>query len=122
MSFQSEYLIYRLAPGESLWPRWFIWEIGYALQFVAVEFLFRGFMVHGLRPQFAGFAVGIMTIPYCLIHFGKPWQETCAAVLAGLALGWLSLRTRSIWWGVLLHVSVAWSMDTLSLWRTGRLG
>jgi hypothetical protein len=34
-------------------------------------------------------------------------------------LGWLSLRTGSIFGGVMLHIMVAWSLDILALWHKG---
>ena len=43
------------------------------------------------------------------------------AVLAGIALGTLALRTRSIYGGVLIHIAVAWSMDLLVLSHKGQL-
>ncbi len=66
-------------------------------------------------------AIWAMMVPYCMIHFGKPWPETVAAIVAGLALGTLALRYRSIWAGFLVHVSVAVSMDVASLIQRGEL-
>jgi hypothetical protein len=59
-----------------------------------------------------------MVVPYCMIHFGKPWAECLAAILAGTVLGTLSLKTRSIWSGFLIHVTVAISMDLAALLQT----
>ena len=64
------------------------------------------------------YAIFAMIVPYCMIHFGKPFLECLAAIVAGTVLGTLALKTRSIWCGVLIHVSVAWTMDLLSLWHT----
>lgn len=50
-------------------------------------------------------------------EYHKPLPEAMGAIVAGVVLGWLALRTRSIWGGVLLHVAVALSMDALALWR-----
>ena len=52
----------------------------------------------------------------------QPMPEAFASIVAGLALGYMSLRTRSIWLGAAIHVTVAISMDFASLWRQGRLG
>ena len=43
-------------------------------------------------------------------------------LVAGVALGLMSLKTRSVWLGAALHISVAWGMDTCSLWRKGLIG
>ena len=96
-AFQAKYPFYRLQPGEPFWPRLWIWEAAYTCQFFALEFFFRGFMVHGLRQRFGIYAIFVMTVPYCMIHFGKPMTETLAAIGAGIILGLMSLKTRSIW-------------------------
>jgi membrane protease YdiL (CAAX protease family) len=56
-----------------------------------------------------------------MIHYGKPYLEAHGAVVAGVVLGTLSLRTRSIYSGFLLHISVAAGMDTLSLFKRNAL-
>jgi membrane protease YdiL (CAAX protease family) len=121
-SFQSKYPFYKLFPGEAFWPRLWIWEAAYICQFFALEFFFRGFMLHGLRHRLGIYAIFAMTIPYCMIHFGKPMTETFGAIGAGVVLGLMSLKTRSIWFGACLHVAVALSMDFLALWHRGMLG
>lgn len=119
LHFQETYPYYELGKGEPLWPRFWIWEMAYALQFLGLEFFFRGFVLHGLRHRFGAYAILVMTVPYCMIHFEKPLPETCGAILAGLALGFMSIKTRSIILGAAIHVSVALSMDFSSLWRRG---
>lgn len=91
-----------------------MWEAMYAVQFLSLEFFFRGFMLRGLRSIGAN-AIFVMIVPYCMIHFGKPFAETMGAIVAGTVLGTLAMRTRSIWGGVLIHVGVAVSMDLLAL-------
>jgi len=58
-------------------------------------------------------------VPYCMIHFRKPMPETFGTLVAGVVLGFLSLKTRSIWIGTAIHLSAALSMDFLSMWRKG---
>ncbi len=118
-SFQSRYPFYRIGKKENLWPDFWIWEIMYFLQFIALEFFFRGFMTLGLRKRFGYYSIFIMMIPYCMIHFGKPMPETVGAIIAGLILGTLSMKSRSILLGVLIHYSIAISMDMCALWRKG---
>lgn len=118
-SFQERYPFYHLPNTEPLWPNFFTWQLFYFFQFIALEFFFRGFMVHGLKKQFGYYSVFIMTIPYCMIHFGKPFPETMAAIIAGIILGTLSLKSRSIWMGVAIHYIVAFSMDISALWQKG---
>lgn len=118
-SFQSKYPFYDLAQNESLFPNFLLWQILYFIQFIGVEFFFRGFMVHGAKKGIGIYSVFVMTIPYCMIHFGKPMPETIAAIVAGIVLGFLSLKSKSIWLGVAIHYSVAITMDLLSLWQKG---
>jgi membrane protease YdiL (CAAX protease family) len=114
-SFQESYPFYELNTGEKLWPRFFVWELLYAMQFVSLEFFFRGFVLHGTRHRAGSMAIFVMMVPYCMIHFQKPMPETFGAIGAGIILGFMSLKTRSIWLGAALHIAVAWSMDFLAL-------
>ncbi|MDJ0867495.1 MAG: CPBP family intramembrane metalloprotease [Myxococcota bacterium] len=120
-SFQARYPFYDLRAGESLWPWLWAWEGLQLLYFFSLEWFFRGFLVHGLRQRLGFYAVPVMAVPYCMIHFGKPLPETLAAIVAGLVLGSLSLKNRTIWLGVAIHATVALSMDLASLWRRGLL-
>ncbi len=117
-AFQASYPFYKSAYG---WTDLLVWEAFYALQFFALEFFFRGFMVRGLVERFGAGAVLFMVVPYCMIHFQKPFLETLGAIIAGVVLGILALRTRSIWGGATIHVAVATSMDLAALARKGAL-
>jgi membrane protease YdiL (CAAX protease family) len=119
--FQAKYPYYRLGPGESLWPKLFMWEALYASQFVALEFFFRGFIVNGLRQSMGYAAVFMPIMPYTMIHYGKPLPEALGSVITGFVLGTMALKTRSIWGGAAIHISIACSMDFLSLWQQGKL-
>lgn len=88
-----------------------LWEAAYGLHFVAVEFFFRGFLLFGLAERLGPYAILISTVPYCMIHFAKPPGEAIGAILAGLALGYLAWKNRSLWGGALLHWGVAITMD-----------
>lgn len=117
-SFQSKYPFYRFfPPGEAPGPRFYVWELLYAVQFLSLEFFFRGYMIQAGRKRLGPYVIFVMTIPYCMIHFGKPIQETLGAIVAGVLLGFMALKTRSIWLGAALHIAVAWTMDALAVWR-----
>lgn len=120
--FQNTYPFYHLSPGESLWPNFWRWELEYAFQFFCLEFFFRGFIVHGTKHRFGCYSILVMTVPYCMIHYGKPMPEAFASIVAGIALGFMSLKTRSIWMGAAIHVTVALTMDFTSMWRKGWFG
>jgi membrane protease YdiL (CAAX protease family) len=115
--FVNHYPFYRLA-GRS-WFDLIVWELLYLSQFVFLEFFFRGFMLNALRPAMGANAIWVMCVPYLMIHFPKLWLEATGAILFGLFLGILALRSRSIWGGVLVHAGVALSMDIAALLRKG---
>ncbi len=119
--FLNRYPFYRIPEGVSLWPRFYLWEAFYLVQFIALESLFRGFLLYRLSRTVGSLAVPIAMVPYCMIHWGKPTPEAFAAILAGLGLGLMSLRTGSIWPGAILHMAVALTMDLASLYQQGRL-
>lgn len=120
--FQDLYPFYRVNSRADLGPRFFRWEVVYALQFIGLEFFFRGFLVHGTKHRFGVYSIFLMVIPYCLIHIHKPAPEMVGSILAGVALGLVSLVTRSIWPGAFLHILVAWGMDASVLFRRGMIG
>jgi membrane protease YdiL (CAAX protease family) len=111
--FIDHYPFYQLANRS--WFDLLAWEIIYLSQFVFLEFFFRGFILQSLRPAFGVNAIFIMCIPYLMIHFSKPWLEASGAILFGLFLGVLAMRSRSIWGGVAVHAGVAASMDIAAL-------
>jgi len=119
-AFQAKYPFLKIKEGDAF-SDLVKWELLYCVQFFVLEFFFRGFMVFGLRPQLGVYSVFVMTIPYCMIHFGKPLPETLAAIIAGVILGFLSLKNRSIWLGFLIHCSVGVGMDMAALWQKGML-
>ncbi len=113
--FQEYYPFYRYA-HRSLFD-FLVWEAFYMAQFLSLEFFFRGFMIQPLKRIMGSSAIFAMMIPYVMIHIGKPMVECFAAIIAGIVLGTLALRTRSIWSGFLIHMSVALSMDLLAIWQ-----
>ncbi len=92
-----------------------VWEALYFAQFFALEFFFRGWLLAALRKPFGSSAIFVMAVPYCMIHYGKPYLEAHGAILAGIALGSLAMKTRSIYSGFLLHITVAAAMDYVAL-------
>jgi membrane protease YdiL (CAAX protease family) len=112
--FADYYPMYKLA-GRS-WLDFGVWELIYLAQFFTLEIYFRGFWLRAMRTFGAG-AIWSMVVPYCMIHYGKPYHEAMAAVIAGVVLGSLAMRTRSIYAGFLVHATVAVLNDILALSR-----
>lgn len=98
---------------------WILFELIYLPQFFAVEFFFRGPLLAFFDDLKKGFGIYFMTLPYALIHIHKPFPEAIGSIFAGLVLGHLALKGRSIWPGVVLHMAIALTMDTLGLYQSG---
>ncbi len=114
--FSSHYPFYKFAHRS--WFDLIAWEVLYLLQFICVEFFFRGFIIQGCRPTFGVNAIFVMIVPYLMLHFSKPWLEASGAIFFGLFLGMLAFYSRTIWGGVMVHVSIALSMDVAALIQT----
>ncbi|OJY18478.1 MAG: hypothetical protein BGO98_32610 [Myxococcales bacterium 68-20] len=111
--FGTYYPFYKLSTRS--WFDFLVWEAMYFAQFFALEVFFRGFWLGSLRRSFGSGAIFVMAVPYCMIHYGKPYLEACGAIVAGIALGSLSMKTKSIYQGFLVHITVAALMDWLAL-------
>jgi membrane protease YdiL (CAAX protease family) len=92
-----------------------LWEAIYFTQFLALELFFRGLWLGALRRSLGSGAIFSMCVPYCMIHYGKPYLEANGAIIAGIVLGSLSMRTKSIYAGFLVHITVALTMDLVAL-------
>lgn len=120
--FQERYPLYEIYRGQShAWRDLSVWWPFYVMQFVAIESFFRGFLVLGLGKRIGAVSVLVATIPYMMIHLVKPPAEAAASIVGGLVMGTLAWRTKSIWWGVGVHVTVAAVMDVMSLGHKGFL-
>ena len=99
------------------WSRFLVYEIGMLLYMISWEFMWRGYMLFGLKEKFGYYSVLIQMIPFVILHNGKPAPETFGAILGGIALGILALRTNSIYYCVITHMGVMLSIDLLSTLR-----
>jgi membrane protease YdiL (CAAX protease family) len=103
---QSEYPLAKTLLADQ--SHLFVYELGYIVfYYIAWEFFFRGFLLFGLKERFGAFnAVLIQTISSCLIHIDKPEGEIIGSIFIGILFGMIALRSRSIWWVFLLHISI----------------
>jgi hypothetical protein len=95
-------------------PWWYklLYEISYGSDFVTIELFFRGFLILGF-VQFAGKdAILPMACFYCTIHFGKPMAECISSFFGGILLGIIVYHTKSIVGGLIVHLGIAWLMET----------
>lgn len=117
LSNQQDFLTYYpFYKGASRsWFDLLMWEALYFSQFLALEFYFRGFLLDSMRRTMGSAAIFVVAVPYCMIHYGKPYLEAHGAIIAGIVLGSLAMRTRSIYGGFLVHITVAGLMDYMAL-------
>ena len=70
------------------------------------EFIFRGFMLFGLRERFGSLAIWVQAIPFAIMHLGKPELETLSTVFGGAAFGYIDLESRSVLPSFLIHWAI----------------
>ena len=114
---RSGALQYAQAYKVPYWQTATIFETLYALNFISVEFLFRGVLVIGFVRFLGPYAVLPMVGSYAVLHFGKPMTETITSVLGGYLTGIFAYYTNRIWGGVILHITLALSMEFFGLFR-----
>ena len=82
----------------------------------AWEFICRGYLLFGFERRVGGpTAIAVQTIPFAVMHVGKPGPEAIGSIVAGIVLGIVALRNRSFIPGVILHWSVAATLDIFAL-------
>ena len=68
---------------------------------IVEELSFRGFVMGNLRFFGDGFAIVVSSVMFALLH-GNMVQSPFA-LMAGVALGYLSVKTDSLWTGIIIH-------------------
>ncbi len=100
-----------LLSARSNWNEFLIYESGMLMYMFSWEFIWRGFMLFGLKEKFGYYAVLMQMIPFVILHNGKPAPETFSAILGGIAIGILALRTNSFLYGVIVHMGIMLLID-----------
>lgn len=85
------------------WPELLV---SHALYMFSWEFLFRGYMLFGLEKSIGKSAIFVQTIPFVLLHLGKPFLETLACIPGGFLLGYMAYRTRSFLPCFIIHFGI----------------
>ncbi len=76
------------------------------LDLVPTEFLLRGFLLFALLRVVGPFGVVVATVPFVMVHIGKPDLEAISTLGGGLVFGWLNWRTGAIWASAVYHVAI----------------
>jgi hypothetical protein len=87
------------------------YELSYATDFVATEFLFRGLLIIGMTRYFGPSVILPMAVWYVTIHFGKPLGETISSFFGGWLLGIIAYYSKSIYGGIIVHLGIALLME-----------
>ncbi|MBC7866066.1 MAG: CPBP family intramembrane metalloprotease [Gloeobacteraceae cyanobacterium ES-bin-316] len=115
--FLKQYPMVFRAMGESPVHKYFyvlLYELVYALNFLGIEFFFRGFLILAF-VRIAGMnAILPAAAFYCCIHLNKPLPEAISSFFGGWLLGIISYNTKSIWGGVFIHVGIAMFMELVA--------
>jgi hypothetical protein len=128
-SMREIYPFYR--PFSSL-GQFLLYELTYVPFFIAIEFIFRGYLLFGLAGvrddeikdggegvpgvfYFHRYALLIQMLSYTAWHLGKPLPETWGTLVWGLVAGATAYSVRSIWPIVLSHWLLNVVLDALIL-------
>lgn len=82
----------------------YAWQM--AIYMLGWEFLFRGFMLFGLKDKFKEGSIFIQMIPFVLLHIGKPEVETISTIFTGILWGYICYRGKSFWPAYIMHMGV----------------
>lgn len=88
-----------------------LFETAYSSDFISIELFFRGFLIITLGKLMGRQCLLPIALFYFSIHLGKPMMEAISSFFGGLILGAISYNSKSIWGGLLVHVSIALLME-----------
>lgn len=72
----------------------------------AQEFLYRGFLLFGLRDKLKESSILVQMIPFALLHLGKPEVETISTLFTGILFGYIAYRGKSFWPAFIIHLFI----------------
>lgn len=124
-SMQLEYpMLYRgilgpARPEAFSWSSFVLYEATYALFFLTIEFIFRGYLLFGLSRRFGRYAVLFQMLSYTAWHLVKPLPELSGTLFWGFATAAVTLRTRSLWYVFVAHYILNIYLDCMILHGQG---
>ncbi len=90
-------------------------ELSYGMYMFFWEFFFRGYMLFGMSRSLKWGSIIVQTIPFVVLHHGKPGMELAASLPAGIILGILAMRSKSFLPCFALHWAVQLTMDVFAV-------
>jgi membrane protease YdiL (CAAX protease family) len=70
------------------------------------EFMYRGFLLFGLKEKFKEGSILLQMIPFALLHLGKPELETISTIITGILFGYIAYRGKSYWPAFIIHLFI----------------
>jgi membrane protease YdiL (CAAX protease family) len=98
---------YSLGPLENrMSPKMVELALRQAVYMFSWEFIFRGYMLFGLKKRFGSLAVWVQAIPFAIMHLGKPELETLSTIFGGAAFAYIDLKSSSVLPSFLIHWAI----------------
>jgi membrane protease YdiL (CAAX protease family) len=72
----------------------------------AWEFIYRGYLLFGLKDKLKEEAILLQMIPFALMHLGKPELETISTIFTGVLFGYVAYRGKSVWPAFIIHLFI----------------
>ena len=76
------------------------------LSLAGSEFMYRGFLLFGLKDKFKEGSILLQMVPFVLLHLGKPEVETVSTLFTGILFGWVAYRGKSYWPAFFIHLFI----------------
>jgi membrane protease YdiL (CAAX protease family) len=83
----------------------------------ASEFLYRGFLLFGLKEKFQEGSILLQMVPFALLHLSKPELETISTIITGILFGYVVYRGKSFWPAFIIHLFINVFFVGLINWR-----
>ncbi len=80
------------------------------------EFMFRGFLLFGLKERFKEGAILIQMIPFLFLHIGKPELEVISTIPMGIYFGYVAYRGNSFWPAFIIHLFINVTFRVMVNW------
>jgi len=102
--------LYYSLHGISLFKGFLVLAVMLPAYYFCEEFFIRGFMLFSLWKRVKWHSIWITDLVFTLAHIFKPPLEVIAAIPVGVALGFLTLATRSVYPAMVVHYSMGVAM------------
>jgi membrane protease YdiL (CAAX protease family) len=82
----------------------YVWTSIFSL--MGSEFMFRGYLLFGLKDKYKEGSIIIQMIPFAILHLGKPPVETISTIFTGLLFGYIAYKGKSYWPVLIIHLFI----------------